>query len=290
MKKSRISWTSYTWNPVHGCSKVSEGCRHCYAERISLERGFTKKPWTEPNSTDNVLLKPHKLNEPDKIAQPSMIFVNSMSDLFHGMIPDRYIIRVCEVMSRNREHIFQILTKRPERARFFHWPPTDLFLKPGRWPSHVWLGTSAEDQRSANERIPHLTRSFAQVRFLSIEPMLDWIILEDIPEARQLDWIIVGGESEGASRRREMSHNWVHPIRDFCLEHKIPFFFKQSSAHRTEIGKALRHEDGTYWSWQQYPEDLRDPIQTSRHPHAHLEALSLDKARRLRRGLESKQA
>src|SRR3990167_3044939 len=113
MQKTAISWTNVTWNPVHGCSKVSEGCRNCYAEALSLKRGWTKKPWTQPNAAENVMLKPAKLRDPYKIKDPSRIFVNSMSDLFHELIPDDYITRVFEVMNDLPRHTFQILTKRP---------------------------------------------------------------------------------------------------------------------------------------------------------------------------------
>lgn len=281
-RTTSIRWTKHTWNPAHGCSKVSAGCQNCYAERLSLKRGFTQYPWTEPHASKNVQLKPHRLTEPDRIFEPSMIFVNSMSDLFHGMIPDSYIGQVCQVMHRNRKHTFQVLTKRPSRAAKYIWPYPDMFGKPGHWPAHVWLGTSIEDQRTAEQRIPYIANSFAQIVFLSIEPMLSTIDLYRIPEAKSVNWIIVGGESGDLSRRREMSHSWVYPIRDFCLEHRIPFFFKQSSATRTEMGQSLRHEDGTWWIWEQYPDQLTPPQLGISHSHAHLDAPTLEDLRRRR--------
>lgn len=283
-RTTKISWTQHSWNPIHGCSKVSEGCRNCYAERISLKMRFTDKPWTNANVEANVQLKPHKLSEPARIKDPSMIFVNSMSDLFHPAIPKQYIERVFEVMNTVNHHTYQVLTKRPERAAEFSWPFRSNRKFDEAWPKHVWLGTSAEDQATAEQRILHLLRSFAQVKFLSLEPLLGPITMEDIEGADQLDWIIVGGESAHHSRRREMSHAWVWPIYEFCKAHDIPFFFKQSSAHRTEMGTTLAiGPRDFFYKIQQYPGDLRKPEIGQPHDHAHWDAPALDTRRRSRK-------
>lgn len=239
-----ISWTTHTWNPVHGCSKVSEGCRHCYAERLSLERGWTSKPWTGPNARDNVQLKPHKLKEPYRISQPSRIFVNSMSDLFHDRVPDSYIRDIFAVMEDLPRHIFQVLTKRPKRAASWRGP----------WPPNVWMGTSVEDDRVLH-RLDDLRPCRAAVKFISAEPLIGpWP--QDVDLAG-FDWLIVGGES--GSGHRPMPHAWARGIRDLCLAQGVAYFFKQSAAMRTEKGTSLQHADGTFWTWQQYPGHLTDP-------------------------------
>lgn len=260
MNKTVIGWTGRTWNPVHGCSHVSSGCLHCYAERLSLQKGFTSLPWTARNAAANVGLKPHKLSEPAQLKEPTRVFVNSMSDLFHPLVPDDYIARVFDVMAEVDHHVYQILTKRPERAAT--WP--------GPWPAHVWMGTSVEDQRAADIRLDHLRRCSAQVRFLSVEPMLGPIDL-----AGRLDgihWVIVGGESGPGFR--PMPHAWARQVRDACLEARVAFFFKQSAAYRTELGTSLREEDGTFWAWQQFPGDLIDPKPAMAHRYHGEEVLA----------------
>lgn len=253
MNNSIISWTNVTWNPTHGCSRVSEGCRHCYAERISLSKGFTKSPWTTPNAQENVLLKPHKIPEPYKLKKPSRIFVNSMSDLFHELIPDDYRRRIFQVMADCPQHIFQVLTKRPARAA--HWS--------GPWPENVWMGTSVENTRTLS-RLDALRDCPAHVRFISFEPLLEDVGTLDLSG---YDWAIVGGES--GSGFRPMPHSWARNVRDACQDQKVAFFFKQSSAYKTEMGTSLLHEDDTFWTWQQFPENLTPPQIGKEHKYTY---------------------
>lgn len=249
MNKSAISWTTVTWNPIHGCSRVSEGCRNCYAERLSLERGWTSVPWTGANASQNVMLKPAKLREPLKLKESSRIFVNSMSDLFHPLVPDDYIRQIFDIMNQCSQHVFQVLTKRPERAAQWTYG----------WSPHIWMGTSVEDDR-VKQRIDHLRQCAAHVRFISAEPLIAPLTT---PDLTGIHWLIVGGES-GQNFRR-MPHAWARTLRDACLEQGVAFFFKQSAAWRTELGTALRHEDGTFWSWQQFPDDRKAPGLAAAH-------------------------
>jgi len=255
MNKSIISWTTNTWNPTHGCHKVSEGCRFCYAERISLQKGFTKKPWTAANATENVLLKPHKMRDPLKIKEPTRIFVNSMSDLFHELVPDDYRRQIFDIMNQCPQHVFQILTKRPERAAEWAYG----------WANHIWLGTSVESAKWIS-RIEHLKHCAATAKFVSAEPLLaplgpvDWT---------GVDWVIVGGESGPDAVRRNMPHAWARDIRDQCAAAQVAFFFKQSSATRTEMGTALHHGDGTFWTWHQWPGDLQAAVPAESHRYTY---------------------
>jgi len=241
---SKISWTEHTWNPVHGCSKVSPGCKHCYAERISYHKfGHTDHPWTEEHAADNVMEKPNKLDEPYSIDEPSRIFVNSMSDLFHEQISDQYIARVFEVMADLPRHRFQVLTKRPERMAEWNW-----------WPDNVWAGVSVESD-AYTDRIDTLTQIDPAVSFVSFEPLLGPIGDVDLSN---VDWVIVGGEShKDADARREMDHAWARDLRDKALAANSAFFFKQSSAARTEMGTELKETDGTTTEYQQFPEEVQ---------------------------------
>lgn len=252
-RTTAISWTNHTWNPVHGCSRVSEGCRNCYAERLSLKRGWTEAPWTGPNAAQNVRLMPHKLTEPRKWKEPARVFVNSMSDLFHELIPDTYVYQVFDVMEAAEHLTFQVLTKRPKRAALWQ-----------RWPANVWMGTSIEDARAIH-RLDDLRSCGAAVKFVSAEPLIGpWPVQVDLSG---FAWLIVGGESgEG---RRPMPHAWARHIRDLCTDQNVAYFFKQSSAYRTELGTSLRHEDGTFWVWQQYPGQLTPPQPAEPHRYHH---------------------
>lgn len=245
MNETLISWATTTWNPVHGCSKVSPGCDRCYAETLSLRRGWTKKPWTGDNASENVQLKPHKLREPYKRKEPSRIFVNSMSDMFHPIIPNDYIAKVFAVMNDLPQHIFQVLTKRPRRAAKY----------PGPWTDNIWQGVSVEDRKRLF-RINQLRDCQAKVRFLSLEPLL-----EPLGELNLsgIHWVIVGGESgtaESSPDFREMDHAWARDIRDQCVEKGVAFFFKQSAAYKTETGTELIEADGTKTKWQQFPDTM----------------------------------
>jgi protein gp37 len=246
-----ISWTDETWNPTTGCSRISEGCRHCYAERLSLKFGWSKKPWTAANSKLNVIEHHNRLAKVKTFKPGSRVFVNSMSDLFHAEVSDAFIQQVFDAMASRPDVVFQVLTKRPERAA--EWP--------GPWPANVWMGTSVEDQRVAH-RVETLARSGAAVKFLSVEPMIGAL------EANfgLVDWVIVGGESGPGFRT--MDHAWARGVRDQCLASGTAFFFKQSSAFATERGVALDHGDGTFWVWHQFPGDLREPYQVPRQMDA----------------------
>lgn len=244
--KSSIEWTNATWNPIRGCTRVSEGCRNCYAERVAARFSQPGDPyeglagWTksrEPRWTGKVITVPLHLKDPLKWKAPRMIFVNSMSDLFHEDLPFDDVLAIVDVMRQAPQHIYQILTKRPERMREFF---TDVWgeLAPANW----WLGTSAEDQKTAEARIPALQNTPATVRWVSLEPLLGPIVLgHDEPELGAvswlagiqgcdppipgIDWVVVGGESGPAAR--PMHPAWARSIRDECTQLRTPFFFKQ---------------------------------------------------------------
>ena len=241
---TNIAWTDETWNPVHGCSKVSAGCDNCYAERISYHQyRHTEMPWTPENAAENVTEKPAKLEYPRTLDEPSRIFVNSMSDLFHSQVSNEFIQDLFAVMRNHPEHIFQVLTKRPGRA-------ANICIQ---WPPNVWIGTSVEDDRVV-ERLDLLRRCDAETLFVSFEPLIGPVVYNaDELELSGYDWVIVGGESGPDAERREMAHEWVWPIRRACMEQNVQFFFKQSSAHRPEQGQALRCPDGVRREFREMP-------------------------------------
>jgi protein gp37 len=230
---SSIEWTEATWNPVTGCTKISAGCKHCYAERMSWRLQAMRKP----HYRDGFRLAMHEdaLTIPFRWRSPRLIFVNSMSDLFQEGVPLGFIQQVFDVMVACTHHTFQILTKRPHiAAGFAHELP---------WPSNVWLGTSVEDRRVL-ERIDHLRRVPAAVRFLSVEPLLG--PLPTLPLI-DIDWVIVGGESGPGAR--PMERDWVRDIRDRCVAMRVPFFFKQwGGPNKKKTGRRL---DGRVWN--QFP-------------------------------------
>ena len=228
MQKSDIAWTDSTWNPTHGCSKVSAGCDNCYAERISRQYGHTEKPWTNEHAEENVTARPDKLEEPYGL-EPSRIFVNSMSDLFHSAIPDSFIEDVFAIMRNTPHHVYQILTKRPGRA-------AHMTLQ---WPPNVWMGTSVEDGR-VPERIDMLRETDAHTKFVSFEPLIGSVD----PDLHGIDWAIVGGESGPDDVRREMDHEWARTILQRCRETDTAFFFKQSSARYPETNPYMTVDRG----------------------------------------------
>lgn len=283
MQKSNISWTGSTWNPISGCSKVSDGCKHCYAMTLSLKRGWTTLPWTIQNEEANVVMKPHKLNEPYKLKEPQRVFTNSMSDMFHRVLPDWYIAAMFCVMLDNPQHVFQVLTKRPERTvdwheRFLHAMKTPSFfefreqVKDQRvkaalakdwqtpWGDNIWMGTSVEDAR-VTHRIATLSQSLAVTKFISAEPLLGPFGPVDFSG---IDWVIVGGESgfhlTGPEDPRWMKMEWAREIRDMCVAQKVAYFYKQDSAKVTEVRPWLVEEDGSRWEWHQYPGELSTPV------------------------------
>lgn len=239
--KSAIEWTDATWNPVTGCTKVSPGCAHCYAETLTLrfKRGG---PFLPGSAT--IRLHPERLRLPLSWRASRRIFVNSMSDLFHEEVPDAFVRKVFEVMKSASWHTFQILTKRHERLA--NVSPTL------EWPSNVWIGVSVENQYWADRRIPLLKTVPAVVRFLSVEPLLKAIDLSAHLEG--LQWVIVGGES--GARARPVRQEWVRQIRDECQMADVAFFFKQWGGWTSKSGG--RTLDGR--TWDQGPWRSRDVI------------------------------
>lgn len=287
MQKSIISWTQQTWNPCSGCSKVSDGCKHCYAAALSERYGWTTKPWTLQNEDENVVMKPHKLKEPYLLKEPTRVFVNSMSDQFHRAIPDWYRAAIFCVMLDLPQHTFQILTKRADATidwheRFLVAVKSPEFVKfaievkdkrvmhammranegqfKSPWADHIWMGTSVEDARVIG-RIADLQKCKAHVRFISAEPLIGgWPEHVDLTG---IHWIIVGGESGNhmvADNPRWMKQEWARHIRDLCVAQKVAYFYKQDSGIRTEMRPYLVEADGSQWKWAQYPGNLEPSI------------------------------
>lgn len=211
-QSSRIEWTEATWNPTVGCTKVSPGCKHCYAEVMAKRLQAMGTPGYENGF--KLTLLPERLNEPIKRKKPTVYFVNSMSDLFHKSVPDTYIEQVFGVIEQCPRHTFQILTKRAERM--------ERFFKNRAVPDNAWIGVSVEDKKYGVERIKHLKKIKAKTRFLSIEPLL-----EDVGKLslKGIHWVIVGGES--GNKARPMKQEWVESIQQQCEAQAVQFFFKQ---------------------------------------------------------------
>ena len=244
--RSSIEWTDATWNPTTGCTKVSSGCDHCYAETLAHRRlrdTYTKRlPVVDSAANRNdpfaVRLWPERLEQPLKWREPRMIFVNSMSDLFHAEIPEDFLRHTFEVMLAAQWHIYQVLTKRPARAQRFYRRNRDLFCD-GEIPPHIWIGTSVEDQ-SVDYRITQLVDVPATVRFLSCEPLIGPLV----PQLDGIEWVIVGGESGPGYRPMDVA--WARTIRDVCDENGTPFFFKQVGGRTPKAGGRLL--DGREWN------------------------------------------
>jgi protein gp37 len=248
-QRTGIEWTDSTWNPVTGCTQVSAGCDNCYAltlaNRLLKAQYVSRQPEqdTPSNRADPfaVRLWPERLTAPLQWAEPRRVFVNSMSDLFHVDVPIRFARAVFEVMLAAHNHIYQVLTKRPARMERFIRNNKDLF-NGGTVPSHIWLGTSVENQAVAF-RVAQLRRVPAQVRFLSCEPLLGPLSLG----LTGIHWVIAGGES--GIVHRPLLLDWVRSLRDACVQSKVPFFFKQVGGRTPKAGGRLL--DGRIWS--QYP-------------------------------------
>jgi protein gp37 len=235
-ERSEIEWTDATWNPVRGCEKITPGCDHCYAETFAERfRGVKGHPYEQGF---DLRLVPEKLAEPLRWKTPRMIFVNSMSDLFHKDVPEDYVEAVCRVMERANWHTYQVLTKRSSLMR-------NLLQGRVRFAAalpHIWWGVSVEDRAHGLPRVEHLRQAPARVRFLSIEPLL-----EDLGEIdlRDIHWVIVGGESGAGAR--PMKKEWVESIRDQCQNAGVPFFFKQwGGVRKSKAGRELAgrtHDD-----------------------------------------------
>ncbi len=227
--ETRIEWTDATWNPIRGCTKISPGCKHCYAERFAERfRGVAGHPYEQGF---DLKLVPEKLEEPLRWLAPKRVFVNSMSDLFHADVPDDYIERVAEVMTRARWHVFQVLTKRSERLR----RALNTYLRQAAQADHIWWGVSVEDRKYGVPRIGDLQKSAARIKFLSIEPLL-----ENLGELHLdgISWVIVGGESGPGAR--EMKPAWVDTVFRQCREQRVPFFFKQwGGVRKKNAGRVL---------------------------------------------------
>jgi protein gp37 len=233
--KSAIEWTEATWNPVTGCSKVSPGCAHCYAERLSLRFAWSKEPWLPANAETNVRLHPARLEQPLRWRRPRMIFVNSMSDLFHELVPLQFVRRVFDVMVEADRHVFQILTKRHERL---------AELAPQlAWPPNVWMGVSIENRRWV-ERADYLRRVPAAVRFVSAEPLLGQL---DGLDLSGIQWLIAGGES--GPGYRPVRAEWLRDLRDRCQAEGVAFFFKQWGGRTAKAGGRLLDDD----EWSELP-------------------------------------
>jgi protein gp37 len=284
-QKTAIEWTDLSWNPVHGCSIVSTECRNCYAMTLSLRYRQTLKPWTPANAAENVILKPHKLREPLRDTKDwrglgdaaratgkrdgKLVFVNSMSDLFHEQVPYDFIAQVFQTMRQASRHTFQVLTKRPERMAEV---VADIYASGfnyGEPLPNVWLGTSIGLRQFAG-RAEALAYTPAAIRFISAEPLLGPLIPDAITASedgttyswadgytrqglpfyvdgrRAFDWLIVGGES--GSGHRPVEEEWVRDLRDVCVREGVAFFLKQWGGARPG-GEALL--DGR--EWREFP-------------------------------------
>ncbi len=245
---SRIEWTERTWNPTVGCTKISPGCKHCYAEVMShrlkamgtagYENGFA------------LTLLPNRLQDPILRKKPTVYFVNSMSDLFHDKVPDEYIERVFEVIAQTPQHTYQILTKRAARmARFF---------KKRAVPSNAWMGVSVEDKKYGVPRITHLRKVPASIRFLSVEPLLEDVGQLDLTD---IHWVIVGGES--GPKARPMEKAWALAVQQQCEDQNVAFFFKQWGGWGVDGKKRAKAANGRELNgrtWDEMPEDVASRI------------------------------
>jgi protein gp37 len=226
---SSIEWTDATWNPVRGCTKITAGCAHCYAETFAERfRGVPGHPYEQGF---DLRLVPGKLTQPLLWRRPKSIFVNSMSDLFHEQVPDDYIVQVVRVMQLANWHTYQVLTKRSERLH-------DLLTTKLRFAAeepHIWWGVSVENRKQGVPRINHLQTAPAAIRFLSIEPLLESLGQIDLSG---IGWVIVGGESGPGAR--PIQESWVLEIRDQCERANVPFFFKQwGGKQKSRTGREL---------------------------------------------------
>ena len=299
MGNTTIEWCDKVWNPIRGCSRVSSGCEHCYAEKQAHRfsgkdgpyEGLTRMTKHGPVWTGKIKLVPHSLDQPIHWRKPSWIFVNSMSDLFHEAVPDEFIDKVFAVMALTSRHIFQILTKRPERMheyitsraksircweaaarsmgytlQFKSLNGETLSMTP--WPlPNVWLCISAEDQQTADERIPILLKTSAAVRGVSLEPLLGPIDLrisafngaDSFSSMEGISWVVCGGES--GDRARLMNMEWPRSIITQCREAGVPCFIKQDSGKSSgEQGRFTNTE----WSIKEFPNAVQGPDSGSR--------------------------
>jgi protein gp37 len=241
---SKIEWTEQTWNPTVGCTKLSAGCKFCYAEGMAKRLKAMGTPGYENGFALELL--PQRLNDPLMRKKPTIYFVNSMSDLFHEKIPDEYIERVFGVIANTPHHTYQILTKRGARmARFFRTRTV---------PTNAWLGVSVENKRHGVPRIDHLRKVPAKIRFLSVEPLL-----EDVGELDLTDihWVIVGGES--GPKARPMKEEWADNVRVQCEEQDVAFFFKQWGGWGADGKRRAKSANGRLLNgrtWDEMPTEV----------------------------------
>lgn len=238
MAESNIEWTEHTWNPVTGCTKLSPGCKHCYAETMS--RRLTAMGANGYENGFELTLHPERLAQPTRRKTPTTYFVNSMSDLFHEGVPDSFIDRVLEVIRDTPRHTYQILTKRGDRL--------ESFFEHRDCPTNAWMGVSVEDKKYGVPRIAHLRSVKAAVRFLSIEPLLEDVGRLDLSG---IHWVIVGGES--GAKARPMEHRWAENVRKQAVSQGVAFFFKQWGAWgadgiRRDKKRNGRELNGRKWS------------------------------------------
>ena len=241
--KSRIEWTEQTWNPAVGCTKVSPGCAHCYAEVMA--RRLQAMGVNGYKNGFALTLLPERLDEPLRRKRPTVYFVNSMSDLFHEVIPDAYIRDVFRTIEQAPQHTFQILTKRAERMAAF-------FAEFGTAPSNAWLGTTVEDRRHGVPRLDWLRQVPARIRFVSAEPLLEDLGTLDLTG---IHWVIVGGES--GPKARPMQPEWVLKIKRQCEEQRAAFFFKQWGGWGADGRKRAKKRNGRLLegrTWDDVPE------------------------------------
>lgn len=240
-EKSSIEWTDTTWNPVTGCTKISSGCDNCYAARFSERfRGVSGHPFE--NGFD-ITIRPERLRQPFDWKRPRMIFVNSMSDLFHKSIPKDHVARIFETMERADWHIYQVLTKRSSLLQKFVNERYTAYPA----PPHIWFGVSVENAK-ATSRIVHLEKANAAIRFLSVEPLIGPVGKLSLDG---IDWVIVGGES--GPRARPMQTRWALDIRNQCLKANVAFFFKQWGGPSPKSGGRLLEGK----EWNEFPMALR---------------------------------
>jgi len=243
-ENSGIEWTDTTWNPVTGCTKISAGCDNCYAERFSERfRGVKGHPF---ETGFDLTLRPKRLRQPLDWKRSRMIFVNSMSDLFHKKIPHHFVAAVFDTMEKADWHVYQILTKRSSLMQSF----INERYRDRPAPPHMWFGVSVENAQAAS-RIVHLRKANASVRFLSVEPLIARVGSLDLDG---IEWVIVGGESGWGAR--PMDPEWALDVRDQCVDAGVPFFFKQWGGRSPKAaGRLLEGRE-----WNEFPVAGREPL------------------------------
>jgi len=242
--QSKIEWTEQTWNPVTGCTKISPGCKHCYAETMAKRLTAMGAPGYE-NGFD-ISLMSERLGQPLNRKKPTVYFVNSMSDLFHEEVPFSFIDKVMKTIAETPQHTYQILTKRAEQL--------SKYFNTRRVPPNVWLGVSVEDKKYGLPRIDYLRHVVAEIRFLSIEPLLEDIGLIDL---KGIHWVIVGGES--GPKARPMKPEWIASIQMQCEKQNVAFFFKQWGGWGADGKKRAKQQNGRLFkgkTWDAMPVSL----------------------------------